>query len=175
MKYLHRIQHVFASSARNPSWSYTIGFPEHYGHPEVVVSSLDPLCLNLLADEIMAGARFQDGSRSETLFNYPVVFKLVPPELHGPEVTLCTQHHGTRPFDLLQMVWCDVDGRFPWEKGYINRPAQHQLWRPGGARGHGRLRRTPDPAPTPIVAPPRLAKPVLAARWDRGPWVDGTH
>lgn len=153
---------VLAASKRNPSWAYTIGFTEHYDHPEVVASNVDPAYLNQLADVIREGFHFEDGSRIEGLLRDPVVFRRVPPELHGPEVAACTRHYGARPFELLQMVWPDHTGKFPWDKGYSNVVPQHQLWRRGGPRGHGRLipspsepvsRRTPG---RPLYAPQAL-------------------
>jgi hypothetical protein len=155
-RYPHRLQMVLAASRRNPSWTYTIGYTEHYGHAEVVASNVHPLLLNDLADLIQAGHRFEDGARLEGLLRDPVIFRRVPPELHGPEVTVCTQHYKGRPFELLQMVWPDYAGKFPWEKGYSTVAPQHQLWRRGGARGHGRLIQPPPAAP---ALPPRAAAP----------------
>lgn len=183
---------VLAASKRNPSWAYTIGFTEHYDHPEVVASNVDPAFLNQLADVIREGFHFEDGSRLEGLLRDPVIFRRVPPELHGPEVTVCTQHYGGRPFELLQMVWPDHTGKFPWDKGYSNVVPQHQLWRRGGLRGHGRLIQPPaEPvsrARRPLYAPqsPSEAQATLdreltaiavrdALRWDRRPFVDGVH
>jgi hypothetical protein len=168
MRYPHHLMEV-GGTRRNPSWCYTIGFPDHYGHPEVVASSVDPRFLNALADIIRGGASFREGSRLEGLLRVPVVFKHVPEALHGPEVTVATQHHGARPFELLQMVWPDEEGRYPWDPGYVNDPRQHQLWRPGGPRGHGRLRKSPAPSVTPVVQ----GRPRLELVWDRSRSAEG--
>lgn len=159
--YTHEIMHVLGS----PTWCYTIGFPDVLGHPEVVASNVDPSFLNRLSDLIRAGARFTDGASLEGLLRDPVVFRRVPPELMGPEVAACHQHHAGKPFELVQMVWPDAEGRFPWDPGYVNQPKQHQLWRPGGPRGHGPLRR--HGVARPVARAPAL--PVSRAP-DGGDW-----
>lgn len=138
------VQAVLACSPGQVGWAYTIGLWKAHRHPEVVTSGLPPrtaqLAFNEIARSVKKGARLRDGDLDHELFNSRVMFREVPPALYGDEVGLASRFYRGRDYPLLQLVWPDVDGRWPWEAGYIDDPPQDLLWVRGGTRGHGRQR-----------------------------------
>lgn len=100
--------------------AFTIGLWRG-GHPEVVVFGLERAAaeemLDLVQDEVEAGARFAAGEKYENLVHgYPVVFHEVARErvaMFEPAV----QFHGNGEFPMLQVFWPDRLGRFPWDEG----------------------------------------------------------
>ncbi|MEJ5867004.1 DUF4262 domain-containing protein [Pseudokineococcus sp. 5B2Z-1] len=103
-----------------PAFAYTIGLTRQDGHPEVVVSGLEPHVadhlLHAVADRVLAGHRLAAGG--EVDLGLDVWFKLVgvrrPQRLvTAQEVFATPGHAGLVP--ALQLVWPDHAGLWPWE------------------------------------------------------------
>lgn len=138
------VQAVFPTDEGEPGWAYSIGLFHTYGHPELVTSGLPPRtagqCFNEIGRRAAKGLKLADGSQLDDLLTSTVAFKAIPPDLFGDEVGLATRFYGKVAYPLLQLVWQDVEHRFPWEQGYCDDPPQDLLFMRGGTRGHGRKR-----------------------------------
>ncbi len=126
------VQAVLATAPGEIPWTYTIGLFREHGHPEIVISGLPVQTAhsvsNEIARQVAKGRRIVDGEVDDRLVNAPVTFKAVPPELYGDEVGLATKRYGGKTFPLLQLVWPDARGRWPWDAAYVDDPPQDLLW-----------------------------------------------
>ncbi|MFO1076909.1 MAG: DUF4262 domain-containing protein [Planctomycetota bacterium] len=115
------IAHVLASEdGAVPAYAFTVGLWHTFERPEVIVFGLDEevaeQLLEALADEASDGASFAPGSRSEGLLHgYPVRFLDVPKERRGEHVALADWAHEGADFPLVQVVYPDKQGRWPWD------------------------------------------------------------
>jgi hypothetical protein len=130
------------------SWTYTIGFLETWGHPEVLAFSLSQdvaaAVLWDLAHEIEKGRRFEPGTVYDdalpTFESQVCAFEAVAPEW-APELLGAAVRFYDRPdVPALQYLWPDRDGRFSWDDGF-----SPEL---------GRAQRDLSAAPTAPAAPP---------------------
>ena len=113
------------ASPPRPGCSYTIGFPERFGFPEVVIFGLTPVAAKGLCD--LVAERLADGV--EIPLDVPVVGLLdndlrcvfrtatVDPVLLA---TGAAWHRGS-DFPLVQLLWPDRAGRLPYEDGFDQR------------------------------------------------------
>jgi hypothetical protein len=117
---LHLI-HVEAAN-EHPPYSFTMGLWRAFQQPELVVFGLEPATaddlLQVIADDVEDGGRFVAGeTRSGILHGYPIWFGRVGPQqvrslLDGFDGPL-----GTEDVPMLQVVYPDKQGRWPWQEG----------------------------------------------------------
>lgn len=127
------VQGVFANpAAAEPSFSYTIGLYRTHQHPEIVVFGVPPETARTILNHI--GRRFALGGEllvpgvryDEILEGFPVVF--IPArtdEVASRMFAFDWFYKGTTP-PVLQLVWTDAAGLFPWEAGVDHRFDQAQ-------------------------------------------------
>ena len=118
--------HVFptASDSEHSNFSYSIGFTESFGQPEILIFGLSrdkahallAECASLLSD----GAAFEpDVEDDRVLANgYKVVFRPVLASRFREYLGTARRYYGARNFSALVMYLPDRDGRFPWQSGY---------------------------------------------------------
>lgn len=102
--------------------SYTIGFTDLFQHPEIAIHGLSSRIAHsfmiALHEKLKAGERFEPGRNYDNISSgYPTHFIEVHP-LNLPDwFGQATRVYGadTR---ILQMVWTDTKGKFPWEAGF---------------------------------------------------------
>jgi hypothetical protein len=109
--------------ATGPPFTYSIGFRETYGHPEVLVIGVDPHVgfgiLANLADRIRDGDRFEPGrDYPGILENYPVRFCEVGQEFYHDYLGYARWFYEGDTFPALQCVLPDRDHHFPWDEGF---------------------------------------------------------
>ncbi|MDS4015890.1 MAG: DUF4262 domain-containing protein [Candidatus Accumulibacter sp.] len=108
---------------RGPGWSFSIGLFHTFGHPEFVVFGLpseraQPI-INGLGARIRSGSLFtHDSEDTDVLTGYPVRFVAVPESCSGNYFGYAIWFYRHQPFPVLQVVWPDRSGRFPWQSGY---------------------------------------------------------
>jgi hypothetical protein len=104
-----------------PDYSFTVGLWHTWQHPEVAVVGLDEEVaqdlLNAVADLIDEGATFTAGQVAQGLIDtYPVTFKAIPEgHVAGYLGTAAWANEGA--FPVLQLVYPDKLGRYPWHEG----------------------------------------------------------
>ncbi|MGT2435428.1 DUF4262 domain-containing protein [Bradyrhizobium betae] len=115
--------HIVGIPGANPSFAFSIGLFLNYGHPELIVfgqsagNAQD--IINLVRDRVAAGRKFADGDICDELLEngYKLGFWQVPlaayPEYLGTAIWFYGKSRLV--FPCLQIVWQDVDRRFPWE------------------------------------------------------------
>jgi hypothetical protein len=108
------------------AFSYTIGLSMTREHPEIVLVGRwthNHAILTSAVAQIDNGHRFQVGSVSdEVVQNYEVCFGAVSPARRDELLTYATWLNQGRPFDAVQLVLPDREGRWPWDDGYDSVP-----------------------------------------------------
>ncbi|MFC7486984.1 DUF4262 domain-containing protein [Knoellia sp. CPCC 206453] len=105
----------------SPSFAYTVGLGHRCGHPELLISGLDPevmhRALNDLTRRVMQGRRLAPGDVLEdVLAGVPVVVEQVTDDALRETVTWSGWFHRRRP-EALAIVWPSVAGLFAWQPG----------------------------------------------------------
>lgn len=123
-------QHGWASmhvgaSEEFPNFTYTIGFSD-LNHPEIILTGLAPAVaqgiLSGIYHEIKEqGVTFKDGDTVEKLANLPIHFLQVSEANKRNTCFLTHDHYGYWNFSVLQMIWPDAEGNFPWNEHYETR------------------------------------------------------
>ena len=115
-----------AEDAAGPGFAFTIGLTHNFGHPELIVFGLPPdvmhQILNLAGDNIRACAeKFESGMKTtELLEGYPCCFIEFPKSSYHEFLGYAIWFYKGEEFDVLQCVWPDKAGRFPWEAGVLD-------------------------------------------------------
>jgi hypothetical protein len=118
-------------------FAYSIGMVQSLGHPEVLVIGQPVELMAYLINEI--GERARDGAPCAIgepieglLDDYDCVLKPVDPSHYDDYLGYGLAYAGTRDFPVVQLVWPDKEGIFPWEPGCHEALAelQPQLDRP---------------------------------------------
>lgn len=104
-----------------PSFSYTLGLTETFGHAELIMCRFDPTLMHRLLNDvgelIRAGERFGDWDKSDKVISgYPVVFRELAPEAAREWGKAARNRNGDR-LTVLQVFLPDAAGRFPWDEG----------------------------------------------------------
>lgn len=105
--------------------AYTIGLMEKFGHPEIVIHGLDMKMSHhfmiQLVDSIAKGARYEAGKTYDHVAaNYPTLFSSVNSANHDTWFAMAQVAKGDAPetLEMVQMVWCDLQGRFPKDPNF---------------------------------------------------------
>ncbi|WP_198028221.1 DUF4262 domain-containing protein [Bradyrhizobium sp. WSM1743] len=117
--------HIVGIPDADPPFAFSIGLFVNYGHPELIIFGQRPenaqAIINLVRDRVADGHKFVDGDISgEFLENdYKLGFWQVPfkdyPEYLGTAIWFYSKSR--LAFPCLQVIWQDVNRRFPWEAG----------------------------------------------------------
>lgn len=104
-----------------PAFAYTVGLGHRSGHPELLMSGLDPTlmhrALNGLARRVVDGRRLAAGDVLEgVLGGAPVVLADASPYALDEVVTWSGWFH-RRPPEALVVVWPSTAGVFAWQPG----------------------------------------------------------
>jgi hypothetical protein len=108
-----------------PSYTYTIGLPQHMGHPELAVCGRSPRAsirvitsvVTLLEDTPEAEGRVVGAFHNEApCWIAPIPDRMVDRYLGLAEWWRRGYHDGG-PTAVKQIVVCDPAGRFPWDQG----------------------------------------------------------
>lgn len=106
-----------------PSFAYSIGLWQKFGHPELICFGLDERMLHGIINE--AAAIVKEGNKivtevsyNEILKNFPVWFIAVDQRNIGDYFGRAIDHYRSAEFPALQLVWPDNTGKFPWEEEF---------------------------------------------------------
>ena len=119
-RYGWHVINVLPDGGHSPH-SYSVGLFATFGHPEIVIVGLPgergAQFINKLGGEIKDGATFEAGCRyGHVIEGYEVMFVRVAPALYPQNFGRALDYYGTRSFSVVQMVWPDRRGAFPWDK-----------------------------------------------------------
>lgn len=108
-----------------PGFSYTIGLFYTFDHPEIIVFGLDVRLMhqivNGIGEQIKKGARFEHlNEAGDVLEGYNVIFQEVQREHYREYLGFARWFYQGDDFPVLQCVWPDKAGRYPWH------PAAHK-------------------------------------------------
>jgi hypothetical protein len=113
-------------------FAYTIGLPVTFpGAPELLMIGLDPdsmhAILNNAAALMKEGKRFADGDEVSGLIkNWSLAFRTVPKHRYEAFVGQALNYYDHDDFGLLQVIWPDTKGRFPWQERFEERFREKQ-------------------------------------------------
>lgn len=124
------IEPVAARTDTDPplaGYVYTIGYPEAFGFPEVVLFGLTPSMarglFDLVADLLRGGTEIPLGVELTGLFDgeQRCVFAPLAPEVTVELLPTAVAWRNGRPFDAVQLLWPDRNGFLPTEAGFDRR------------------------------------------------------
>ncbi|MCC9601264.1 DUF4262 domain-containing protein [Stieleria sp. JC731] len=115
-----------------PAYVFTVGLFHTFGHPEICILGLNDTDLmgqivNTVAELINDGHQFDDWrSSDEVLDEYVCVFRKVGDEHYREYFGYGRWFYEGDDFPMLQCVWPDRNGYFPWEDGFESQLLQSQ-------------------------------------------------
>lgn len=124
--YGYAITQVFqVGEARDQSYTYTIGLPQHIGHPELALSGIGPRTAVEVIPAVVALLEQVpeiDGRVVGAMEDRrPLWIVALPAEVVASRLGVAgwwrREQHDGRPATAKQIVVCDPTGRFPWESG----------------------------------------------------------
>ena len=108
------------SGDSEPASACSLGLYERFRHPELTIFGLYPNTMHRLindaGEQIRNGHSYEDGQQyGDLLDNYSCAFRLVRREEYSSHLTYTQWFYMGSDFPALQMVWPDMNSRFPWE------------------------------------------------------------
>lgn len=107
-----------------PAYSYSIGFPQSFDFPEVVIFGLTPVAisglLNLIVEQLRGGVVIPIGTPLVGLLDNDLrcVFAEVDLAEHGNLFHTAVSWHRGTGFAMVQLLWPDRSGWMPYESGF---------------------------------------------------------
>ena len=111
-----------------PQWTFSIGIFQTWHHPELLVFGLrdtvahdllKQLVLRVAAGEIFRPDREYVDEYVDLLDGFSCRFVIVDPQWYSAFLGYAQWFHETEDgFPVLQLVWPDKRGRYPWADGY---------------------------------------------------------
>jgi hypothetical protein len=137
---------VYADVERNePPMAYTVGLIENFDHPELIIFGL-PMGVGHTALNILVRSFVRPGGRvpldqplDRVFQGLPVVAKALDPAVAARYALNAERRARARslPLSVVQIVWTDPKGRFPWDCAYDRSfdRMQPRLFEMGAAAG----------------------------------------
>lgn len=109
-------------------WAYSIGIPTTFpGAAEVIIAGLDPDTAHVIINTVVAAMRkgktFADRQKARGIVKkQPLAFRKVAERYYDDYVGQGQIYHQSDSnWPLLQIIWPDTQGRFPWQEGFEER------------------------------------------------------
>ncbi|HEY9127676.1 MAG TPA: DUF4262 domain-containing protein [Acidobacteriaceae bacterium] len=116
------ILHVQNPDEPRPSFSYTIGLPATRNIPELITCGLPrgvaQSALNSAADLLTEGITLTEGRHRDLLGDVDVEFRPVDPKWVSHLMNSSLWFHGNADFRCLQLIYPDLENRYPEEQGF---------------------------------------------------------
>ncbi|MBI1357189.1 MAG: DUF4262 domain-containing protein [Acidobacteria bacterium] len=129
----------------SPPWCYSVGSHDQTGGPELIVFGLEPAVAQFVINETFRQAREEglaltSGSVVKDLLEGDFVCALRPvlPKWYDWLVGWDLWFYGSRDFPMLQCVWPDKSGFYPWQAEFRSdwKPFQPMLDREDESDAH---------------------------------------
>jgi hypothetical protein len=106
-----------------PSYSFSVGLTHTLGVPELFIMGQKPETaqgiINHAGELLRAGRRFSAGERTDDLLGgYPAVLVAVAERYYRAFFGYARWLYRGNTFPVLQIVWPDRGGHFPWDDSY---------------------------------------------------------
>ncbi|AZI44381.1 DUF4262 domain-containing protein [Deinococcus psychrotolerans] len=118
--------------AEDPGFAFTVGLWANYLHPELIMFGLSLKVmheiLNLAGNEVSRKMRrFESGQQAEGLIeDHSCTFMDVGSEAYDEYLGYAQWLYRKQMFPVLQCVWPDRQGFFPWHAGFLEELRSHQ-------------------------------------------------
>ncbi len=119
--------------SRGPTYSFSIGLFWNFQHPEIIIFGLSQKTAGVVINEIRAkvesGGNFQAGETTGEFFTEgKAVFISVDAKAYRDFLGSAQWFYRCLDdkFPVLQLVWADKLGKFPWEEGHDLQAARLQ-------------------------------------------------
>lgn len=106
-----------------PSFAYSIGLYEKFGHPEICCFGLQVNLMRDLINHAVAEIKQDKSFLPDNIYagfinGYDVAFVKVEKEYYPSYFGYGTEYYGNSDFPMIQLVWPDKDANFPWGEGF---------------------------------------------------------
>jgi hypothetical protein len=116
------------------SWTYTIGVFDTCGKPDLIAVGLGfktaQSCLNEAAKLLRADVDLAKGRHADLIGNVDCEFRPVDPKWVKQLMNWANWYYGGTDYPVLQVVYPDLENRFPGEEGF-NEQFEQPLMQPG--------------------------------------------
>ena len=119
--------------SEGPTYSFSIGLYLNFQHPEIVIFGLSQqtaaTAINDIYTKVENGRQFQVGESSDEFFTKTkLTFIEFPPSAYHEFLGCARWFYRSLDykFPVLQAVWTDKLGKFPWEDGHDKQSAKLQ-------------------------------------------------
>jgi len=111
-----------AAETDSPFFAYSIGLYRTFRHAEIIVLGLPSetahQLINDVGEAVRGGTAVAAGQTSDAfLEGFACTFRRVPPHQYRAYLGHGIRYYGTEAFPVLQLVYPDCRGRWPWEPG----------------------------------------------------------
>jgi hypothetical protein len=111
------------ADGEGPGYAFSVGLFHTLQHPEIIIFGLPnervAELINIIGIQVQGGARFNAGDQSNDIVDgFPVAFTDVPKNVYKEYVGYALWFYKSFDFPVLQCVWPDKSGLFPWQEGY---------------------------------------------------------
>jgi hypothetical protein len=108
-----------------------MGLYENFHHPEIVRFGLELEVMHRLINDagsrIREGQKYEEGQRyNDLLQSPPCAFRRVNPNRYDGRLNYAIWYYEGSNFPVLQLVWPDKEGLFPWDGGFDERITNNQ-------------------------------------------------
>jgi hypothetical protein len=121
-----------AEEANSPQFTFSVGLYYRHTHPEILIMGLKQSIAHSLicsiVDRVREGGKFEAGQLDTELASFPCTFVPVHPQHYSEYLGYGMWFYRSLPtqFPVLQLIWPDKGGLFPWQSGYDSRFYQLQ-------------------------------------------------
>ncbi len=111
---------LIEDAPEGPAFAYSIGIWHTLKQPEIIIFGLGNTktmgnIINVVGEEMRKGTKFEDWMESDQILDgYNCIFRQVDPAFYPDYVGYAMWFHRPDDFPVLQCVWPDREGRYPW-------------------------------------------------------------
>lgn len=116
----------------SPYHTFSVGLFENFDRPEIIIFGVHPQVatqiINDIGDRIVEGLELESGRVYDDIFSNQLgaVFIPVEKDAYDAHMGSAIWYYQGRDFPVMQLVWPDPNGKFPWEEGFDRRYAAAQ-------------------------------------------------